>query len=114
MLRVFEPFRFVLSQPFAHCLPAAIETSRAVSAAHNTMLYAWILYGVYYIATSACTLWALTKGSGAEKLAVAICAAAGVQLFRGLPSGGLVGLPGDAVRWLNYHGILAAYRMNYL
>lgn len=78
------------------------------------MLYAWVLYGIYYAGTSACTLWALAKGLGPETLGVVICAAAAVQIFRVLPSGSLIGLPGDAVRWLNYHVCLTVYRMNYL
>eukprot|EP00752_Nemacystus_decipiens_P017245 g15449.t1 len=78
------------------------------------MLYAWILYGVYYAGASAWTLWALAKGLGAENLAIVICGATSVQICRVVPSGGLIGLPGDAVRWLNYHVLLTAYRMNYL
>eukprot|EP00903_Cladosiphon_okamuranus_P014333 g13311.t1 len=78
------------------------------------MLYAWVFYAVYYAGTSACTLWALTKGLGVGNLGIGICAAAGAQLFRLVPSGGLLGLPGDTVRWFNYHVVLSAYRLNYL
>lgn len=78
------------------------------------MLYAWVFYGFYYAGTSGCTLWALTKGLGAANLAIGICAAVGAQLFRVVPSGGLLGLPGDAVRSFNYHVVLSAYRLNYL
>lgn len=85
-----------------------------MSEERTTMLYAWVLYGVYYGGTTIFTLWVLTKGLGAETLAVIMCAAAGSQIFRAVPSGGLVGLPGDAVRCLNYHAILTLYRMNYL
>lgn len=78
------------------------------------MLYAWIFYGVYYAATSLLTLWALAVGLGAENLGMAILCAAGLQLFRALPSGGIFGTPGEVIRWLNYYVVLTAYRMNYL
>lgn len=78
------------------------------------MLYAWLLFAFFYAATSLCTLWAITAGVGSERLAMITCIVAGLQVFRILPSGGFLGLPGEAVRWLNYYLVLTAYRMNYL
>lgn len=78
------------------------------------MLYAWTFFGVYYAATSLFTLWVLAAGLGAANLGMAILLAAGLQLSRALPSYGVLGLPGEAVRWLNYNVVLTAYRMNHL
>ena len=78
------------------------------------MLYAWIFYGVYYAATALLTLWALVAGLGTTNLVVVVGVAAGLQILRILPSGGVLGLPGEAVRWLNYNVVLTLYRMNYL
>lgn len=78
------------------------------------MLYAWLFYGLFYAATSCCTLWAMTVGVGSARLAIITCTVAGLQVFRLLPSGGLLGLLAEAVRWLNYYLVLTAYRMNYL
>lgn len=78
------------------------------------MLYAWIFYGVCYAATSLLTLWAVGAGLGAENLGLGVLVAAGLQVLRALPSGGMFGMPGEVVRWLNYYAVLTLYRMNYL
>ena len=78
------------------------------------MMYAWILYGVYYAATALLTLWALAAGLGTKNLVVVVSVAACLQILRVFPSGGVLGLPGETVRWLNYNVVLTLYRMNYL
>lgn len=78
------------------------------------MLYAWLFYAFCYAATSFGTLWAIAVGVGIDRLAVIACAVVGLQAFRILPCGGLLGLPGQALRWLNYYLVLTAYRLNYL
>lgn len=78
------------------------------------MFYAWVLYAGYYAATTACTLLVLVQAAGTEHLAAACGVFAGIQVVRVLPSWGIVGLPGDLVRWLNYHVMLTGYRLNYL